>query len=71
MASALTRAMIRKGLLEDSDIADAADELEAAGEQTAAHVMRCAAIEAKAPAQSDWNADRARKRFRLIEGGEE
>lgn len=70
MASALTRAMIRKGLLNEADIAEAADELEATGENMAAHVMRCAAIEANAPAQSDWSADRARARFRVIEGGE-
>lgn len=71
IATALTKALVRKGLLDCADINGTADELDADGEVTAAHVMRCAAIEAKAPSVADWKAERARKRFRVIEGGEE
>lgn len=71
MATALAKALLVKGVLSDDDIIEAADELERQGEATAAHVLRCAVVEASAPSVADWKAERARKRFRVIEGGEE
>ncbi|GAA4827473.1 hypothetical protein GCM10023232_27230 [Sphingosinicella ginsenosidimutans] len=74
IATALAKALVRKGVLDRDDIAAATDELSASAEpddQTAAHVLRCAAIEAEAPTASEWGAERARARFRVIEGGEE
>lgn len=66
IASALTVTLLRKGVLDPDDIATAADSVEAEDEN-AAHVLRCAVIEAEAPTQSEWLAEQARKRFRVIE----
>lgn len=74
MATALAKALVRKGVLDRADINAVADELDASAEpddRTAAHVLRCTAIEAEAPPASEWAADRARARFRVIEGGKE
>lgn len=74
IAAALAKALLKKGLLEEADIADAADALEGDGgeaNETAAHVLRCTIVEAFATPQSEWAADRARARFHVIKGGEE
>ena len=69
---ALIRRLHGEGALDDSDLAAIADEVDSAREEDAeaAHQVRCIGIEAAAPSQSDWKAERARSRFRVIEGDE-
>jgi hypothetical protein len=69
MLSAFLAQMIRVEAVDPDDIAEAADRLDKAGDEEAAHALRCVIIEAAAPEQSDWEADRARARFHAIEGG--
>lgn len=60
---ALIVQLLRRGLIEPSDI-------EAMGEglsEEAAHLANCAVVEAAAPSQSEWQAERARSRFRVVE----
>lgn len=69
IVSALAVALLRKGALDPDDIASAADDLDAEGETTAAHVLRCSIVAAEAPTASEWQAEQRRKRIRLIEPG--
>lgn len=60
--TALAAGLIRKGLLDESDI-----EAMCAGlTEDAAHQLRCCLIEAAAPTQSEWAAEQARRGFRVI-----
>lgn len=61
--------LLRKGLLSERDILDSASQLDAEGEATAAHNMRCILLHAAAPSASDWNAERRRKHIRLVDDG--
>lgn len=73
MAAALAKALIRKEVLDEADIAAAAADLDQQGGETneaAAHILRCTVIEAFETPQSEWAAERARKRFRVVESGE-
>lgn len=63
---AVTTALIRKGLLDESDIEAICVGLS----EDAAHAVRCCVVEAAAPKESDWRAERARERFRVV-GSEE
>ncbi|WP_066280169.1 hypothetical protein [Blastomonas sp. CCH1-A6] len=67
IALALIRHLYRRGLFDLDDIeaiaADVPDEL--------AHDVRCAALEADATPHSDWQADRARSRFRIVRNEDE
>jgi len=47
----------------------AADALEEDGDEDAARVMRATILYAHAPSKSEWEADRARRRFHAIDGG--
>ncbi|MGO4170212.1 hypothetical protein [Novosphingobium sp. YAF33] len=69
MLRAFLTQMIRTEAVDPDDILDAADRLDWQGDEEAAHAMRCLVVEAAAPEPSDWNADRARARFRTIDGG--
>lgn len=61
--------MIRSEAVDPDDLIEAADRLERGGDEEAAHAMRCLIVEANAPEQSDWQADRARALFHAIDGG--
>lgn len=67
---ALIKLLLRRGDLDALEVDAVADELEQSDE-TAAHLLRVMLIEAAAPAQSDWQAGKARARFRVIEGERE
>lgn len=62
--------MIRTEAVDPGDIADAADHAEKQGDEEAAHALRCLIVEASAPDVSDWEADRRRNRFQVIDGGD-
>lgn len=70
---ALITQLVRRGDLDADDIDQMATGLEEEGEGEAAHLCRAAFVEAHAPSASDWNAERARARMRLIktDGGNE
>lgn len=64
---ALLEQLVRNGTLDADDITEMADRLEAAGDEAhahAAHLTRCALIQASAPSQSDWEADWRRRQIR-------
>lgn len=69
MLRAFLTQMIRTEAVDPDDILDAADQLDRQGDEEAAHALRCLIVKAAAPEPSDWNADRARGRFRTIDGG--
>lgn len=58
-ALALIKQLYKRGLI---DIEEMADE---AGPESA-HLIRMMAIEAEAPSQADWEAERARRQFRVV-----
>ncbi|MEJ7933493.1 hypothetical protein WG907_04375 [Sphingobium sp. AN558] len=70
MLRAFLAQMIRTEAIDPDDIADAADRLDKAGDEEAAHAMRCIIIEANAPEISDWQAEQRRNRFHVIDGPE-
>lgn len=67
MLRALMAQMIRSEAVDPDDITDAADRLDKAGDEEAAHALRAVIVEAHAPELSDWNADRARARFHVVD----
>lgn len=69
MLRAFLAQMIRAEAVDPDDIAEAAERLERDGDEEAAHALRCIIVQAVTPELSDWTADRARGRFRTIEGG--
>ena len=69
MLRAFLAQMIRADAVDPDDLAEAADRLARDGDEEAAHAMRCVILEASAPDASDWLADKARARFRAIDGG--
>lgn len=66
IAMALGAALVRKGLLDASDLADAADGAERDGLPDTAHALRLIAIEAGAPSASDWEAGQRRGQMRIV-----
>ena len=68
MLRAFLSQMIRIEAVDPDDISEAADRLDREGDEEAAHAMRCLILQAAAPEQSDWNADRARARFHVVDG---
>jgi hypothetical protein len=72
MLLGLTTALVRKGVLDATDIAAAAADIEAAGTESAkvaAHLLRLAVVEAASPDQSDWDAQRRRAGMHLVADG--
>lgn len=67
MLTAFLIQMIKAEAVDPDDIAEAADALEAGGDEEAAHAMRCIILEAAAPSPSDWQAEQHRSRFRVID----
>ncbi len=68
MLAAFLAQMIRADAVDPDDIAEAANRAERNGDPEAAHALRCVILQAAAPEQSDWAADRARARFHVIDG---
>lgn len=68
MLRAFLTQMIRSEAVDPDDILEAADRLERSGDEEAAHALKCMIVEASVPEQSDWQADRARARFHVIDG---
>jgi hypothetical protein len=62
LARALIAHLVRRGDLDQDEINDIADRLDEAGEEDAAHLCRVAFVEALAPAQAEWAAERSGKR---------
>lgn len=68
MLRAFLTQMIRAEAVDPDDIVEAADRLEREGDEEAAHALKLLIVEASAPDLSDWNAERARARFHVVEG---
>lgn len=68
MLTAFLEQMIRTEAVDPDDISEAADRLDLAGDEEAAHALRCIIVKAAAPDQSEWEAERARARFHVIDG---
>jgi hypothetical protein len=66
LARALISHLVRRGDLEQAEISEIADKLDGAGEGDAAHLCRLAFVEAHAPSQSEWEAERRRARMRVV-----
>lgn len=69
LARALIAHLVRRGDLDQIEIDEIAEGLDAAGEPDAAHLCRLAFVEALAPSQSEWEAERRRARMRVISDG--
>jgi hypothetical protein len=66
MLRALLVQLLKTEALDPDDINVAADRLALAGDEEAAHAMRCLIVESMAPDPSDWEADRRRARFHVV-----
>jgi hypothetical protein len=64
---ALIARLVQTGGLDPDDIEAIAESL---GDD-AAHLVRCCVLDAMAPSQSEWDADKARARFTAISGGKD
>ena len=67
LAGALIVRLLRNGVLTNDDVLEMAAGLS----EDAQHLANALIVEALAPPTSEWKAERARGRFRVIEGGEE
>ena len=67
IAMALVVQLLRKGAIDEADVDTMAEGLS----DDAQHLLNCAIVEAAAPAASDWRAEKARGRFRVVDGGGE
>jgi hypothetical protein len=63
MTVALVTGLIRKGLIDEADV----EQMCAGLSEDAAHQLRCCLVEASAPRESDWRAERARGQFRVVD----
>lgn len=63
---ALIVQLLRRGLIDETDIEAAAAGLS----EEAQHLVNCAIIEAAAPPESEWSAEQARSRFRVVKPGD-
>jgi hypothetical protein len=71
LAAALAGALVKRGVLDADDIADAAARLDREGgevNETAAHVLRCTVAEA---GESEFAAKQARANLTVIRGEKE
>lgn len=68
MLTAFLIQMMKTGAVDPDDIAEAAESLDKQGDSEAAHLMRCTILRSKEPSQAEWEAERRRNRFHLIEG---
>jgi len=70
MLRAFLKQMIKTEAVDPDDMVEVVEALQKAGDEEAAHAMAALIVEAHAPEQSDWQAERARARFRVIDGPE-
>jgi hypothetical protein len=63
LAMALGEALLRKGMLDADDLAAAAERSD---DETVAHLLSCMVIQAAAPSQAAWEAERRRSQMRVI-----
>jgi len=66
IALALIQHLIRTEQFDTTDVDAIADALERKDDDHAAHLVRLQLIEASAPTQAEWEADRRRAQFRVI-----
>lgn len=64
---ALIRQLCRDGILDSDGIDAIAADLEARGLADKAHAVRCELLQAEAPTQAEWEAERRRSRFAVVE----
>lgn len=70
MLRAFLKQMIQVEAIDPNDIMEAAEALSRDGDEDAAHALKCIILEAAAPDRSDWEAERARARFHVIDGND-
>lgn len=66
---ALMAHLVKRGDLDADEIEDMATALEGAGKPVAARLCRASFIQAIAPTQSEWEAERRRARFEVVSDG--
>jgi hypothetical protein len=66
---ALIRHLCRDGSLDGAGIDQIAADLDADGLSDEAHAVRCQMLQAAAPSQSEWEAERRRSRMGLVSDG--
>lgn len=66
---ALLEQLVRSGLFDADDIDDMATRLDAAGETDAGRIARATFLQAMAPTQAEWEAERRRARFAIVPDG--
>lgn len=66
LTEALIARLVQLGVLDADDIEAMAQILERQDEHDAARICRASLLRAIEPSQSEWDADRARSRFRVF-----
>lgn len=69
MLKAFMTQMIRAEAIDEADVVEMADAMREAGDDEGADAFMNIILQANTPTQSEWEADRARARFRAIDGG--
>lgn len=59
--------MLKTEAVHEDDMIEVVEALQKAGDEEAAHAMAALIVEANAPDQSDWEAERRRNRFHVIQ----
>lgn len=67
MLRAFLKQMIKTEAVDPDDVVEIVEALQKAGDEEAAHAMAALIVEANAPDQSDWEAERRRNRFHVIQ----
>ena len=70
MLRAFLKQMIKTDAVDPDDMVEIMEALQREGDEEAAHEMAALIVEANAPDLSDWEAQRARARFHVIEGND-
>jgi hypothetical protein len=70
MLRAFLKQMIKTEAVDPDDMVEIVEVLHREGDEDAAHAMAALIVEANAPDQSDWEAERARARFHVIQGND-
>jgi hypothetical protein len=63
---ALIRRLCAEGIIGQADVDAIANDLDERGKPDAAHAVRCEFIQAIAPSESEWQAERRRSRFEIV-----
>lgn len=70
MLRAFLKQMIKTEAVDPDDMVAIVEALQREGDEDAAHAMAALIVEANAPDQSDWEAERARGRFHVVGGND-